>query len=1091
MKNNYEKKGFSGRKSFLKALTFLMAFWLGVQAQGYGSVFIRFDKITLEQAFRKIEKETDYSVVFIHEDIQLKKMISYEFKDQRIEGVLKTMLKGTGLDFEIKKDLILIKRKKAVKESVKSDDSINTRNAQDNKLTVSGKVTDKDGEGLPGVNILIKGTVKGVITDYEGRYSLEVSKSDVLVFSFIGYVSEEVQVNNRSTIDISLAEDLTKLEEVVVVGYGTQKRERVTTAVSSVKSDAFTQGAVNDAGSLIQGKVAGLSITRPDGNPTSNTQINLRGISTINSGTGPLVLIDGIPGDLNTVAAEDIESLDVLKDGSAAAIYGTRGSNGVILITTKSAKTGTPTTVELNAYATTQKLINNVEFLSADEYRELVKAGKPGATDYGSDVDWLDEVTRTPVSQVYNLSVKGGNDKTTYIANVNYRMQEGVIKKSDNEKMFGRVEVSHRMLDNKLKADFSLSGYSQDYYGYNNNVYRNGLTYNPTDPLKDANGKWSEHPGITAYQNPVALLEETEADNNVINLRGFGALTYTPIEALTFKALASNNIKKHNEGYYESKKHYSTARSNRNGLARRSFSRNEDNLFELTGLYNGEWAEHTFSFLGGYSYRKNTSERFSARNYNFPADETTYNNLGGGRALKDGAASMSSNKTESVLVGYFARVNYAYKDKYLLMASVRHEGSTKFGDNYKWGSFPAVSLGWNLHKESFLEDSKVLSSLKLRGGYGVTGIEPDEAYMSLALLNFKRSYYYDGNWGFAVSPATNVNPDLRWEKKKETNIGIDFGLFDNRLFGTLDLYNRRTTDLIMNYPVPTPPYLYDNIFANAAVMDNKGLELSVNYLAVKKKDLEWTTGINFSTNRNELVSLSDESFRIEGGFIDLGSAGEPIQQRLQRIAIGEPIGNFYGYKSIDIDDQGYWIIEGADGEPKSIKDQQPEDKQVLGNGLPDFNLNWNNTVRYKNWDFSVLMRGAFGFQILNQNRMWYEAPVMLTRGNILKSSSDKIYGKRVLADDQELQYVSYYLEDGDYWKIDNVTVGYTFDLKNSKIKNARVYFSALNLYTFTGYNGNDPEVSTSYNGNPLVPGVDNKHRYPSTRSFTVGFSASF
>jgi TonB-linked SusC/RagA family outer membrane protein len=968
-------------------------------------------------------------------------------------------------------------------------------NAQTNR-SIQGTVIEKStNEAIPGASVQIQGTTVGTVTDLDGQFTLNVAtEGPVLVVSFIGFATQEIPVGNRSNFTVYLESELSNLQEVVVVGYGTQKRERITTAVETVGSEEFVKGAVNDAGQLLRGKVAGLNVITPDGNPTATSQINLRGITTLMASSAPLVLINGVPGALNTVAPEDIESISVLKDGSAAAIYGTRGTNGVILITTKQVTGDMPATVELNTYFTTQKMTKKLDFMDAGQYRELVAQGKPGAMDYGHETNWLDQVTQNPLSQVYNVSVKGGNRNTNYIASINYRDVDGIIKKSNNKMLYPRLEVNHSMFDERVKLNANISGYEQKFFSgsdggsYRGDVYRNGLTYNPTDRLRNDEGGWIERPEKTDYMNPVALLEETVGMNQNSNLRTYGTLTVYPTDDITFSVLGSRDILNSVRGYYETKNHYSTVRNGRNGYASRGTSKSQEDLLEATLQYDKTFSNnHDFNALAGYSWRENRYENYWMQNWDFPTDDFSYNNIGAGLAMRRGEAPINSSQQLSKLVGYFFRVNYSYQDKYLLMASIRHEGSSKFGTDHKWGSFPAISAGWNIKNEAFLQNNATLSSLKLRAGFGVTGTEPTNPYMSLNRLNFNTYTYMNGAWIQVVNPSSNANPALRWEKKEELNIGLDFGLFDERVSGAVDVYQRTTKDLLMDYPVPTPPYLFNTITANAASMENKGIEAQVNFDAVRTKDFSWTTSVLFSANQNKLLSLSDKNFQLASGYFDAGETGEPIQQRTHRVQVGQPIGNYYGFKSVDIDDNGYWIIEGKNGEIKPIADQQADDKQILGNGLPKSYLSWNNTLAYKNFDLNITMRGAFGFQILNMNEMFYNAPVMLTRGNLLATAYDNVYGKRPLADDQSLQYVSYYLEQGDYWKVDNVTLGYNLELNNKYLKHLRLYASGNNLLILTKYNGIDPEVNIG----GLAPGIDDKNRYPSTTSYTVGAFFTF
>ncbi len=1052
-------------------------------------VTLKTNNHTVFEILDYIESETDYSFSYYKNEIDLSKRIRIANLHQSVYDLLIDVSAKTDLSFRQINNVINVKNKA---KGEKTEDVEIVKIA----LTVAGKVTSlADGTALPGVNVLVRGSSIGTVTDVDGNYRIDVpNEDDTLIFSSVGYLTEEIPVNGRTTIDVAVAEDIQSLSEVVVVGYGTQKRERVTSAVETVDAKEFVKGSVNDAAQLLRGKVAGLNVITPDANPTSTSQINLRGISTLKAGTSPLILIDGVPGSLTTVAPEDIESISVLKDGSAAAIYGTRGTNGVILITTKEVDGETPPSIDVNTYFTTQRITNKLDFMSAAEYRQLVAQGKPGATDYGHETDWLDQVLRTPLSQVYNISLKGGSRNTSYIANLNYRNLEGIVKKSDNQIIYPRLEINHSMFESKLKISANISGYEQKYFSgadgdsYSEAVYRNGLTFNPTDRLKDDNGTWIERPEKTDYMNPVALLEETRGMNQSTNLRTYSNITFYPTNDLTFNLLASRDIYNSVRGYYESKSHFSTVRNGRNGYASRGTTKSQEDMVELTAQYDKNFfTDHSVTALGGYSWREYSYEDYWMQNWDFPTDDFSYNNMGAGLALKRGEAPESSYQSRNKLVGYFFRLNYSFKEKYLLMASIRHEGSSKFGVDHKWGNFPAVSVGWNIKNEAFMSGIEPLSSLKIRSGFGITGTEPTDPYMSLNRLNFNTYTLIDGQWIQVINPSTNANPDLRWERKEEFNLGVDYGFFDDRISGSIDLYKRTTKDLLMDYPVPTPPYLYNTITANAASMENKGVEVQVNAMPVQTVDLQWTTSVNYSANRNKLLSLSDESFQLASGYFDAGNTGEPIQQATHRVQVGQPIGNFYGFKTVDIDEDGYWIIEGKEGELKPIAQQQADDKQIIGNGLPKSYLSWNNTLVYKNFDLNVVMRGAFGFQILNMPDMFYSAPVMLTRGNLLASAYDDIYGKRPLADDQSLQYVSYYIEDGDYWKIDNVTLGYNLSLNNKYLKSLRLYASGSNLVTFTKYTGIDPEVNLI----GLDPGVDNKNRYPATSTYTLGAFLTF
>lgn len=954
---------------------------------------------------------------------------------------------------------------------------------------VTGNVMDQKSEPIIGATITVKNKPNvGTITDLNGDFKLNASSGEVLIISYIGYVTQELPATPSHKMNIILKEDNLSLDEVVVVGYGTQRKEELTSSISSVKADNFVQVSAPDPASLIRGKVAGLAVISPDANPLSSSQISLRGTTTLRSGTNPLVIIDGIQGDLNSISPNDIEQIDVLKDGSAAAIYGTRGTNGVILITTKSNRGEIKPTIEINSYLSTQKITKKLPMMTVDQYLAKVKEGVPGAVDNGGRVDWLDEILQTPFNQTYSINIKGGTINTSYVASFDYTSNEGLVKQSKVDVIYPRINVVHRMFDNKLKIEANINGYQRKYgIPYSNDVYQSALIFNPTDPIKDTDGNWTEKAKDMLY-NPVALLNETKGENKSTNLRMYSTVTLTPIKGLDIKYLISNETYNHFAGYYETKKHKSGTMYGKNGYASRSTTRNENTTAELTAQYTKQFNNaHHLNALIGYSWNKWNYQTAFLDNYDFPTDDYSYNNMSAGNALKEGKASESSYQSENKLIGYFVRLNYNYKGKYLVSASLRHEGSSKFGTDHKWGNFPAISLGWNIKNESFLEKVDFVSALKIRAGFGITGTDPSDPYMSLNKLNLGGYGYFGGKYINLLRPDGNPNPELRWEKKEEFNIGIDFGFFNNRITGSIDLYNRDTKDLIGTYQVPVPPYVSSTITANAGSIRNRGAEIALNFVPIQNKGLMWQSGINFSTNQNKLLSLSNDKF-VANSYSDEGHTLAPIQQTTHRIQEGEPIGNFYGYKSIDIDDNGHWIIEGADGKPKPISEQQASDKKILGNGIPNFYLNWNNTIQYKQFDLSLTMRGAFGFQILNMAEMNYAVPTALGGSNIMQKAFDNVYGKRPLAYDQELQYVSYYVQDGDYWKIDNLTIGYTPKIKENKwIKRARIYGSISNLLTITGYSGIDPEVNIS----GLTPGTDDRYRYPSARTFTLGINLTF
>ena len=959
-------------------------------------------------------------------------------------------------------------------------------------VTIKGVVTDKTGMPIIGANVIEKGTTNGIITDFDGNYTLNVANGNaVLVFSYIGYKTQEIVVGNQKTIDVVLAEDTEMMDEVVVIGYGTQKKGDVTSAVSSVKAEDFTVGKIGDASELIKGKVAGLTIAKGSGDPTAESTIRLRGVISINGSSTPLVLVDGVEGGLNTVAPENIASIDVLKDASAAAIYGTRGANGVIIITTKSGKRESSATANYSAYMSMSQFGKTLDFFDADEIRQ----GLTNYSDKGYDTDWLDAVTRTAFTHNHNFNISGGSKSTTYSADFTYRKEEGVILNTYNESMKASFDVSHWMLNDMLKVHMNIVKSRREngpVDAAGSMIYRQAIMRNPTEPIYNEDGTHYENFGINYYYNPVGILEEQTGKYIVENTRMTGNITFEPIKGWQTNLMVGRVTSMSHNRNFQTTEYYGQEMYNYTGTASHSQGESQTDNLELTSKYNHTWDKHRFDALVGYSYQYNVNEGFNAWNRNFPTDFFEYNNLGSGNYLKDGKAGMGSYKDDNTLIGFFGRVSYGYDNKYNVLVSVRREGSSKFGANNKWGTFPSVSLGWTISNEEFMKSLTWLNNLKLRAGYGVTGVIPGSSYESLVRYTYGDSYFYDnGIWNQGLAVASNPNPDLKWETSREINIGLDWSVLEDRLSGSIDVYRKTTKDLLFWYQVPTPPNLHNYTLANVGEMRNQGIEIMVNAIPVQTKDFEWKTTLTASHNANKLVSLSNDLYETANEQ-DQGGLGEPISISTHRMEVGRALGHFYGLKSVGVSENGLWLVENVEtGEIEELNDNMlTNDKyrQYLGNGLPKVYMGWTNNFSYKNWDLSMQFTGQFGFKILNEPRAYYENNSIAF--NRLESVKKAPYGGQyTLSSAQKQTFVSYYLEDGDFVKLSNVTLGYNFPLKENKyVKNLRAYLSADNLFCITGYDGMDPEMS---NSDPIAPSIDWRDKYPSTRSFTFGVNVTF
>ena len=1075
----------------LTLLALLLSVFQGFAIRSYSQstrLSLKMENATIKQVLNSIEEQTDFFFLYNSKLIDVDQKVSIHVPDNNIQGVLDQLFTDTDIQYEILDRQIALSRRSSI-------------NHQQEPMNVKGRVTDGQGESLPGVTVVVKGTNVGTITDSDGNYLLNEVKSDaILVFSFVGMKNIEVAVAGQRMISVSMEEETIGLEEVVAIGYGTVKKADVTSAVASVKADDFVKGSVKDVGQLIQGKVAGLSVATTSGDPTSNVTISLRGRTTLyGTSTAPLILIDGVPGDFNSVAPEDIESIDVLKDGSAAAIYGSRATNGVIIITTKRSSGKYTNAVEYNSYVSTQALYNTLDVCTAADYRSLIGEGvRTESDDLGYTTNWLDKITRTPVTHEHNLTFRGGNPKTNYLASVNYNDAEGIFLKSDKETFTMRTDINHEMFDGLVKLNFGVLSRNIKYtttadgYSFNGYTYRQALIYNPTSPVKTEDGDWYENTGNFNYENPLARLEESDGQNKDQWTRINGTIIINPLEGLNLKALVSYSKYNQTRGYYETKNHISTKRDGLNGYASKGGKEATDRLLELTAEYTKSVGRHNMKAFGGYSYSENDNQNYYMTNTDFPTDLFSYNDIGLGNGILEGDthAGIFSERYQTNLIGFFGRLSYNYDEKYLLMGSLRYEGASQlWGTEDPWGLFPSVSLGWRMSNENFMKSVSFVDNLKLRAGYGVTGSQPSDLFLGVSTLSYGSYFYTNGSWNQTLAPARNENPYLRWEKKKETNIGLDFSLLKSRISGSIDAYKRKIDGLLYDYAVPMPPNLVSTTTANVGVMTNKGLEVMINFVPVQKKKFQWNTSTSFSTNANKLVSLSNDLYEASSDYFTDGSTGEPIQTYTHRVDVGGKIGNFYGFKVVDVDDDGKWIYLDKDNNRVSYDNfsRAEEDKRVLGNGIPKFYAGWNNTFNYGNFDLSISMRGAFSFQILNFERMYLENPGV-SEYNRLKSAYDKVFGKAVLSSDCDLEYNSYYLEDGDYWKIDNVTLGYTIpNIRSNSIKSLRVYGSVLNALTITGYEGIDPEVNVT----GLTPGNDYRDKYPTTRTFTLGLSVSF
>ncbi|WP_324677864.1 SusC/RagA family TonB-linked outer membrane protein [Hymenobacter sp. GOD-10R] len=976
-------------------------------------------------------------------------------------------------------------------------------------IPVKGRVVDELGKPIPGATILVKGTSNAAAADANGNYTLDVPDgASTLVVSSIGFTPQEVAISSRTTIDITLKTDVKSLNEVVVVGYGTQRRAEVTSAVSTVKAEDFNQGGTRNALDLIQGKVAGLSVTRTQGNnPNSSPAIQLRGIVSVNGSLAPLIVIDGIPGgNLDLLQQDDIESFDVLKDGSAAAIYGTRGNAGVILITTKKGKAG-PARFDYSTYVQHEAVAKRPRFLNAEEWRAYsADPNNPKASqmrDLGASTDFYNLlINKDNLSQYHNLAMSGGSNTGSYRASMYYNDADPIAIQNWRKQYGGRLSLNQRGFNDMLSAQINLAtnfnqanllgGRGGDFRAVSspNNEssdFENALGRNPTQPVFNPDGTYYEEGSTT---NPIGRLNQEKNRRDQNTTSADVRFTLEPIEGLRATAFGALIRDAQNDNEYRQAGSRFSQIGTLNGTpvkgtayARKRNYLENNYTFESTLEYNRTIHEdHTLRALGGYSYQYRVFEEFSGSNSGFLNDVFQENNLGAGNFLQLGKSSLGSNKEDNRLIAFFGRVNYSYKDKYIAQFILRHEGSSRFGANHKYGDFPAASIGWTISKENFMSGLTVINDLKLRAGYGITGNQGIPNYQSVVRLGTGNQYLNDdGIWRQTYGPNNNPNPDLRWERKKEFNVGVDFALFNSRLTGTVDVYRRRTSDLLGNFNTQLPPFVQSSLYTNVGVIDNNGVELTLSGTVLKKKNFSWGMDFTGSTQSNKLVSFSDDVFRVTfltfgdiGGFGALGPSIRTIE--------GGPLGSFYGKRFAGFTPEGRWLFNKANGEAVTADKIVPNDDYAyIGNGIPKYYMSWNNRFQYKNLDLTLFFRGKFKYDILNLQQVFFGNKVYLPN-NVLK---DAITRNNQIND--ALQFSDYYLEPGGFVKLDNVTLGYNFKFKTPLVRNLRLYLTGRNLLTFTKYRGVDPEVDDT----GLAPGIDGRGFYPRTRSFTAGLNIGF
>ena len=978
--------------------------------------------------------------------------------------------------------------------------------AQDGR-TVTVTVSDAMGE-LIGANVIVKGTTNGNVTDMNGQVILQdVPANAILEVSYIGYQTKEVPVGNQTNIRVTLSEDSQALEEVVVVGYGTMEKKQVTSSVTSLSASDMMKGVGgSDITTSLQGKISGLVMAN-SGGANEKTTIQLRGLTSINSGKEPLIVVDGFPGgDIRALNQDDIKSIDVLKDASAGAIYGTRAASGVILITTKSgSNTNGKVKLRYSTELSKKQNYGKPEMLTADEYRARTDVN---IVDYGSSADWWDAmINKDNFSQKHHLSLELGSENAQVYTSFFYETNEGIAIKDDRKDYGGRLNANFKLFDGWLEIRPIVDYRRTQRTSFTNNDnadqddqdedlkpnFKQALYNNPTrspyDP--DSPSGYNVWTGETLDYNIVAdrMLNTYEGIDTWFKPEVTMKLNIKPVAGLSYTQTLGYENRQYELHSFDSRYHRNEVTNNRSGKAYLSFQKMENLTSEGYFTYLRDFeGGHNINAVAGYSYFEKNGEFFSATNYNFLVDNVKFWDLGKGTYLADGKAAMRSAKdiTER-LFAIYARANYSYQDKYMLSATIRHEGSSKFAADNRWGNFWAVSAGWRLSGEEFMKEFDWLSDLKFRFGYGVTGNNDfDASYMANTLSSDAYWMLPTGGWAYTYGPTSNVNPGLGWEEKKEWNVGIDYAFLNNRIYGKFDVYRRKIDGMLYNVNVPQPPYPNGQQWQNIGEMESKGWEFEIGADIIQTKDFTWTSNLNLSHNSGKVLSTWGDGTQIVGNAFD--EPGWPGDASL--LEDGAEIGAYYIWKFAGFDENGEFLLYNKDGEVIPAGDKTVNDKQYIGNYLPKVMMGWNNTFRYKNFDLGINMRSWIGFDVYNTWPMYLGIQGANGAGqwNLWKPAlSDERYNKiRGVK-----QLCDYFLEDGSFLKIDAITLGYTMSLKKytkDLVDQVRIYATVGNVATITGYSGYNPEVNiTGWTG-----GVDKVWNCdPMVRTYTLGIQVAF
>ncbi|TRX39435.1 TonB-dependent receptor [Flavobacterium restrictum] len=1033
---------------------------------------------TVETVLETIEQKTDFRFIYKINDIDLDRVISINVKNETIDLVLNKIFKGTATDYKIRDTQVIL-----IKPLVEKTNTIFFV-----KKTIKGKVTDENAMPLLGATIMEEATKKSVITDLDGNFEITVENSEAnLVVSYVGYKPKKISVNQNITV-IQLFPDTTELKEVVLVGYGTASRKDVTGAVSSIAAKDMNQGAVVNPLQLISGKLAGVNITQTGSEPGAAPSIRIRGISSLIGGNDPLVVVDGVQGNmdlLNQIPPSEIASIDVLKDASATAIYGSRGAPGVIIVSTKKNKSG-KTTVEYSTSMAVDYIPKKLDMLNADQWWQQAQlVGVPASANHGSNTDWYGILTKGGATQTHTLSFGGGTDKFSYRASISAILQDGVVINTSNQKYIGRIQATQSAIDDKLKLTFNLnSGVTNatnsigsiGRAAFTSNLITNAYVMRPTDPVYNTDGTYYTDPNVFQYLNPYAAAQTVTNEGQYDNLFGSLKADLDLFKGVTAGWFGSWRKTNSTNGFYLPAESTNAAAIDQKGFANINNNKQNERLMNISLSYKKTFGNHSINALALYEWQNQLYQGNYAQARGFINDIATYNAMQLGDLSKVQPGDISSYKNDRTLVSYLGRVNYSFLSRYLFTASLRRDGSSVFGANNKWGDFPSASVAWQIDQEPFMANQTIFDELKLRGGYGVTGNQQGLGPQnSISLVGGSGVTYFGGSQITNFNVIQNANADLRWETKKQTNIGLDFALFNKRLRGAVDAYTATTDNLLFDYTVPQPPFPYNSIKANVGSLRNDGLEIALGYDLIKSENTTLTLAGNVSFLRNEVLNLSGS---INGVPLNTNNVSWGPSSYL---IAGQPIGTFNILHHTGKDNANSETVQDVNGDGVIDQGNTSADRLIKGSALPTYTYAFNPTFQHKNLDISMLWRGSGGNKIYNGLHSSLSYLENIGKANVLDSAIPLgLFTSKYGSD--------LWLEDGSFLRLENVTVGYNFHFEKVKyIESVRLAVTGNNLLLITPYSGIDPELNLSGgNGSGGDNGI-----YPRTRSFAISLNVKF